>query len=313
MTEVRRTEQEPEPQPIRDMPVFDPELVERCRKRGEPMPLMFEWYKHVARLAIDVGAISPSQPGHIARDRVHLGILRGLLNRCSRLMLSTIKLSRERRGGETVALLARCICESAVKIQWMIRKSADDSFGRYVGYAIRTDLALKEVIDANITERGGEVLVIEERMLRSIERVASRAGTSVKQAAEAKQLPDFASMCRDLEYPGLLYVTIQRIGSHAVHGSWSDLLFHYIEQQEDGSFAMTDTVDSVPHPNQLSVSALLVLDALRAHAAFILDGAPVLDALRKHFDQVQVGILMAQELGRESDFEPIERSGLPGR
>jgi hypothetical protein len=308
MPDAREPEREPESRSIRALPEFDPEMVERCRDRGEPMPLMFEWFKHVALLAIDVAATSPSQPGHLPRDRVHLGVLRGLLNRCARLMLSTVKLAHERRGGESVALLARCIAESALTAQWLIRKMEDDSFARYVGYAIRTDLKLKEVIDSNIAERGGEVLVIEERMLRSIERVASRAGTTVEAATATKKMPDIASMIRDLGYPDQLYVTVQRIGSHAVHGSWTDLLFHYIEEQEDGSFTMTDTVDSVPHPNQLSMTALLVLDTMRSHSTFILHGAPVLDALRKHFDQVQSGVLAAQELGRESDLEPIEGS-----
>jgi hypothetical protein len=296
---------EPEFTPLRALPQFDPDLVQRCREQASAMPLMFEWYKHVALVALDIASISIKQPGHIDRDSVHLGILRGLLNRCARLMLSTVKLAHDRKCGETVALLARCISESALKAQWLARRGDTESFLRFVGDAVRTDLKLRDLINANVAERGGALWVIEERMLRSVERVMVKAGVSEADAMEAKQLPNLYDICRDLGYHDTLYVSVQRIGSHAVHGTWSDLLFHYIDGEPDGSFGLRDNVESVPHSNHLLGPALLLLDTLRAHVGFIFDNSPLAESLGNYFDEIQRGILDVDHLARPEDFDPV--------
>jgi hypothetical protein len=50
--------------------------------------------------------------------------------------------------------------------------------------------------------------------------------------SSAKKFRDVAAVIEGLGYDRLFYVVGQRIGSHHVHGTWSSLLFHYLEEQE---------------------------------------------------------------------------------
>ena len=98
-----------------------------------------------------------------------------------------------------------------------------------------------------------------------------------------------ASMCKDLGYSGLGYVVLQRLGSHAVHGTWPDLLFHY-HAEEDGSFTLHDNTVP-PDQNSFVVSSLQLLVALREYVDYLLDGTVPKEELFAHIEHVKQQIL----------------------
>jgi hypothetical protein len=101
---------------IPDPPSFSDEDIRHCRETGDYKPILFEWYKFVASLGFVLVNIVPTCPEFRSIPAQHYHVLMGLLNRCTRLMLSNVALSHEGKFGENTAIVDRCVFESAIKI-----------------------------------------------------------------------------------------------------------------------------------------------------------------------------------------------------
>lgn len=141
-------------------------------------------------------------------------------------------------------------------------------------------------------------------MLKSIEFVRQKAGLPEDGKRQLSRMPGLEELCRVLEYPDTLYMSVGRIGSHAVHGTWPDLLFNYLEEDERGELVITDNILSIPRSNHLLGSVLLVADAMRDAVGVFIQNKATSRALVTHLRAVQKGILKADSLGRQKDFEP---------
>lgn len=280
------TEQMQVPEP----PKFSDEQMEKYRASGDFMPMLFEWYKFVGHLCIFFALIKRESPAVRDVPAIQYSVLTGLLNRCARLMLANIALSHNGRFGETTALLDRCIFESCVKVMWLCHKGTEDAFKRYLADGLKTEVELSAEIQGNITNReGNRMLVIEKRMLKSIERHMALAGLSKEEVSKTKKLPNTAAMICDLGHQRLMYVVGQRLGSHHVHGTWPSLLMHYLEE-EDGSLVLRDH-DCDTHPNQFVMVPLLVLSAMTAYIGYIFGFREDIEPMKSLLDSVEQEIL----------------------
>ena len=192
---------------------------------------------------------------------LNYAVLTGLLNRCSRLMTSNMRLAVTHKYGETIALLDRSIHESAVIVQWLCLNDSDDGFERYLVSGMKSDILLKDHILTSISERGGEILVIEKRMLDSIEDFIISTGLTEEQINKARPLPDLRSMCREIGFLERFYIGAQRMGSHEVHGTWTSLRTHYLRRDKQGEYRLRD-LDVPPHENQFMDIPMMILYAL---------------------------------------------------
>lgn len=288
---------------IPDPPKFSNEQIMKCRDSGDFMPMLFEWYKFVGQLCIFGASIQSESPAIRDFSPVQYSVLTGLLNRCSRLMLANTALSHNGRFGETTALLDRCIFESCVKVMWLCRKGTEDAFNRYLADGLKTEVELSAELRANIVAREeGRILVIEQRMLKSIDRHMALAGMTADEISETKRLPNTAAMISDLGHQRLMYVVGQRLGSHHVHGTWPSLLLHYLEE-EDGSLVLRDH-DCETHPNQFVMVPLLVLSAMADYFDFIFDSIEDIEAMKGLVDSVKQEILQINAEMSEGDFDP---------
>src|SRR5437016_11665204 len=109
-------------------------------------------------------------------------------------MLANVALSHQGVFGETTAIIDRCIFESAVKIIWLVNSQDKEKFRRFIADGLKTELELKDEIDSIIASRDGHQLVIEKRMLESIQRAIDSSGMSAQEIADTKKLPDLATM-----------------------------------------------------------------------------------------------------------------------
>jgi hypothetical protein len=262
-------------QVVPDAPVFSDELVRQCKESGDYRPILFEWYKFVGQLSAVVGHIQQESPAFRSIPPQQFHVLIGLLNRCTRLILSNVALSHEGRFGETTAIVDRSITESALKVAWLCTDPSPEKFTRFFADGLKTDLELKAEIQANIAQRGGDVLPIETRMLKSIARSVATSGLTEQDVIATKKLPDFASMLTALGFNRLHYVVAQRIQSHHVHGTWTSLLTHYLEERDDTEetrFAPRGH-DCDTHMNQYMFVAMLVLEALTAYVHYVFDAS----------------------------------------
>lgn len=287
---------------IPDPPSFTQDQIWKCRESGDYMPMLFEWYKFVGHLCIFFALIKQESPAVRKFPQIQYSVLTGLLNRCSRLMLANIALSHNGRFGETTALLDRCIFESCLKVMWLCHKGTDDAFKRFLADGLKTEIELSAEIRGNIAARdGNQVLVIEQRMLKSIERHIALAGLSEGEISATKKLPNTAAMITDLGHQRFMYVVGQRLGSHHVHGTWPSLLMHYLKE-DNGSLALRDH-DCDTHPNQFVMVPMLVLSAVSAYIGFIFDSLEDVESMKKLLDSVEAEILKINSEMAEGDFD----------
>jgi hypothetical protein len=253
-------------------PTFPPELWDKCQKDKDFVPILFEWYKYVGGMCNILASISRHSPAIREMPALHYAILTGLLNRCSRLMLSNVRLSVTKKYGETIMLLNRSIVESAVTVQWLCCRNSDDCFQRYLADGIKSDLKLKDHIQQNIAERGGHPLVIENRMISSIQECIDSTELSEEQIRKTKVLPDLWSMCRDCGLSEKFYIGAQRMASHGVHGTWTSLRSHYLRQDKSGEYYLRDH-NVRPHENQFMAIPLVILETLKRFMEYVVPNA----------------------------------------
>jgi len=283
-------------------PTFSNELVEQCKQNGDFRPILFEWYKYVGILCLHTASLTLNSPAFRVIPKIHYALLTGLLNRCSRLMLANVRLSSTQRYGETTALLDRSIAETAIKIQWLCHKDNPEYFLRYLADGLKKDLKLKDDINENISNRGGDTLVIETKMLHSIDTCLNLSGLTQQKVFSAKKLPDFATMCRDLSYGDMVYTAIYRMGSHAVHGTWSDLIFHYLRHEDDQGFSLKDLEEDTQDIQYIYMS-WLVLKAMGAFLNYVAENPSEMNAFFSVLDGIEQELAEIQNFVLASDFD----------
>lgn len=293
-----------------DKPTFPSELWSKCRKDNDFMPILFEWYKHIAGVCTILASISRHSPAIRKTPILHYAILTGLLNRCSRLMLSVIRLSAKNKYGETIRLLGRSIVESAVTVQWLCLKDSNDCFQRYLAEGVKRDLIFKDHIQRNIAEREGKAQIIENRMLLSIQKCVESTGISEDQIRQTKSLPDFWSMCCDTGLSERFYIVVQRMGSHEVHGTWTSLWAHYLTQDEHGEYSPRDH-DVRPDENHFMITPLVIVETLKRFTKYVVPNATD----REYFDGIleedkEELVKLTNEIAGQ-DFEVVPDSFSP--
>jgi len=291
---------------VPEPPQITVEDLARCRETGDYCPVFFEWYKFVGALSNFFACIRQDSPALRTINPLHYAVLTGLLNRCSRLMLSNVALSHNGLFGETTALIDRCIFESCVKASWLCRKGSNELFTRFVADGLKTELALKDEIEAKIAAREGNgTLEIEKRMLSSISRHLRSSGLTNQQISGAKKLPDLATMLEDLGQDRLTYVVGQKLGSHHVHGTWPSLRMHYLEEDGEGILRPRDH-DCPTHVNQYIMVPLVVLDAMHAFVTFVFESQDDIKPMAGLLESVVKEIQSLNEEVIGSDFTVAE-------
>ena len=287
------------------LPTFSEELVIECTHSKDFRPILFEWYKFVGIFCNIVACISPESPALKKISSVQYAVLLGSLNRCSRLMLSNVRLSSTRKHGETTRLIDRSITETAVKIQWLCHKDNTNRFALYLADGLKKDLLLKKQISENIEKRNDNIIVIEQRMLNSIKNCVDLSGLSEQEIIDAKKLPDFATMCDDLGFTNILYTAIQRMGSHAVHGTWSDLILNYL-QHKDGNRLYPRDHDNETQDVQFIVVIHLVLDAMKSFLNYVVSDKSAIEDFVATIENVDEKIREIQSCAWSSDFSIVD-------
>ena len=243
------------------VPEFSPELVAECQRARDAMPMIFEWYKRVAMIASTCASVLHETPGARELAIRDYRIVTGLLMRCHRLMRSVLELGRRHRFGESIPVLTRSLCESAIKAAWLSTERSDDAFRRYIADGLKAELELKGDIENNIAVRGYP-LVIETRMLASIASCFAPSGISDHDVRTIRKLPDMATMYEKTigEARGI-YLVVHKFGSHATHGTWVDLLHRHLMIDENGNLQIQPE-DVPPDQEQLRSGAMVVLRAI---------------------------------------------------
>ena len=233
----------------------------------------FEKYKKTAQLICLVGSLYSADSGSLNRNQA---VCCGLLVRIAKYMLIVMKLSSDNENGDASLALTRIIEESAVNVRYLMCRNDEASFDRFVHSGLAPEKELFNSIQNNIETRGGKVLLIEQRMLESIKSKCVLSGVDVKAIDPNCKDIDFASKLRYLKKEGLVlqdravYLTY-RMGSHAVHGTWMDLLTNHLEPK-DGGF-VCDLDHKKTNGTLFNPTCLLVIPAAMEYLAAYFDDA----------------------------------------
>jgi hypothetical protein len=249
-------------------PKFSSEYIAECKSKGDLRHILFEYYKYIARLSNAYGRIDYDSPAIRKIGNRDYIILVAMLQRFARLMLSNLTLGQNGKNLETIGIIDRSIVESAVKTCWLCTSPLADRFDRFIADGFKADIELKWQLKS-IIENRGHALVIENRMIKSIEKRISNSGFTEAQLVAIKKLPDVASMIDFVFKDRVNYVIEYKIGSHFVHGSWNDLMANYIEE-EDGVLSPRQESREF-NDNQFLNVATLVVEALKRFSVYVVE------------------------------------------
>ena len=137
-------------------------------------------------------------------------------------------------------------------------------FDAYVESCLGPERELFERISANIADRGGEHLPIEDRMLSSLNRVCHASGKTIDQI-DKKRGQWGVNFRERLKVLGKedLYLSLQRVGSHSVHGTWVDLMLNHLDESASGMYR--PKTKKRPGARDLTPTAFLVLDSVSSY------------------------------------------------
>ena len=279
------------------------EMLEACRANDQFGALVYELYKEAGSLVCVSSAIHFGDTADAIELNRNQAICAGLLVRVAKYMVSVVKLSADIEHGETVQALNRCIIESAVNLRYLLLKDDDEVYDRFVKNGLVAERELYDMIQGNITARGGEQLAIEQGMLNSINYTCEQSGLTVK---EINPKPgswggSFRDKLTALGYDWPAYTVLERIPSHAIHGDWVDLIKNHLLPKGDGFEPNYDRLRT--DGELLSPIGIFVVEAARAYLGKYFD-LPDVEPLHQRLDSVQERLKMVESA--RQDWQTVD-------
>jgi hypothetical protein len=156
--------------------------------------------------------------------------------------------------------------ESAINLEFLARTTENKYFDQFVEYSLGPERELYDMIQSNIEARKAKVWPIEKRMLDSISNVCNASGLKIVEV-ERKHREWAENLRQRLKTLGKenQYVAMQRIPSHAIHGTSTDLVLHHLEYDDKASVFRPNVHWSSVDARLLGPTAVLVLEALEPY------------------------------------------------
>jgi len=158
-------------------------------------------------------------------------VIAGNLVRLYKLDISFLQNICERKT-EIALIISRAIIECYINLSYIFAKQEEEYNTvrkQYINASLSTEKKAKDIINNNIKEFDGVSSPIEDRMLSSIQ-----SSISISEDDSFEKLanwPNIKNRCQVHDDGKLLYDFLYGIQSHAVHGTWQDLLFNHIVEE----------------------------------------------------------------------------------
>jgi hypothetical protein len=271
------------------------EAVAACKEENDFTRLAHGLYREAGVVASVCSSVCTAS-GTLPRNQA---ICAGFLVRIAKFMISIAQLTASEDRREVVMALSRCITESATNLRFLILKKEDALYEAFIRSSLGPEREVVERIKANVKARNGKVLPIEERMLESVDRLCKTSGVKIEDLP-ARSAEWGGNMRQKLEALGLAehaYVSLQRFGSHAVHGTWVDLLVHHLTEQpgSNGSEFKPRGDFSEVDERLLGQNALYVLDGAEAYLHHFCGDVEELKTLYARITDLKTRIIRVME------------------
>jgi hypothetical protein len=278
-------------------PKVDISSLDNETSRGKVTTLAFELYKETIRvlnLAAHILDQASSGGGGLSRNQA---ICAGLLIRMVKFMVAVLDLTCKNDRGEIVLSLTRSIMESAFNLEFLVRADDDKHYDDFVKYSLGAERELYDLLQANIARRGdGPVLPIEQRMLRSLDRLCEASGVKIEDvhpkwsswAGGLKQRLQFLQMEEQ-------YVFMHRLPSHAVHGTWVDLYKQHLEYDLQTKLFSTRSKWRPTDARAYGPTGAFVLNAVEPYVEKFFSTIPESKLLLERIDDLRNRIITVEE------------------
>jgi hypothetical protein len=277
-------------------PRVDVKPVHNCKTLHESGGIAFDLYKEACRVVSFAAHLlddAAAAQGGFSRNQA---ICAGLMVKISKFMLAVIQLSTGDDRGEIVLALNRIILESGISLEFLVRSTDDKYFDQFVDFSLGPERETYDQIQANIAARNGEVWPIEKRLLSSISYICAASGVQIEEVLRKHR--DWGENVRErLKALGKesLYATAYRMPSHAVHGSWPDLLTGHLTYDEKTKVFRPETKWTRVGSRLLAPIAVLVLEAVDPYLERFFSAATETDLLRERIADLRDRLLEADE------------------
>ncbi len=202
-------------------------------------------------------------------DRDHAAI-GGNMVRLYQLIDSFIDQTTQDRS-ETVQILSRLIFETSVNILYLIENFSKETIDSYIESSLRFESRLLKRINGEIERRSGIRLPIEDRMIQSIERIASISQISLTSLNTKEKgiwdKIDMYSKAKSVWLEGLYLAAFAGMSIN-IHGAWGDLYGHHLEYEDGGGFRPKISW-ARPRPQVILTLPLVVTNSIQKYFYFI--------------------------------------------
>lgn len=270
------------PFPSVDCVSVDLDAVRAFTREEDFTALAFDLLKEVAHYVTIAACVMGPEPTW-TRDLATVG---GNMVRLWKILGAYLDQTMQRRY-ETTTIFARLAFETIVNVRYLAENFSPDLVDSFVRHSFRHERRMVDKINQNISARGGQVLPIEDRMLRSINRSADFAGVKLEDVDLKDRTPWGGKHLRDkAKAVGLEVAYDAAFGgmSHNVHGAWQDL-YHFQLESEDGKHFTPKLEWGNPRPQITLALGQLAIGAVRSSVAF-LGGDEAIQSLEGKLDDL---------------------------
>jgi hypothetical protein len=159
--------------------LIDSAAIAVCNTADDFTSLSFELYKEVGIVATVCASCyigMPDDPHVMSRNQA---ICAGLLIRIAKFMSAIVVLTATQESREVAMALMRCIMDTAVTIRFLILRNDNALYDEFVRRGLSPEGELFDLVQRNIAARGGEILPVERRLLKTIDSLVEASGLTI--------------------------------------------------------------------------------------------------------------------------------------
>jgi hypothetical protein len=162
-------------------------------------------------------------------------ILGGHLVRLYKLINALLDQTCQHRR-ETSVVFGRMAFECVINLRFLLKNASEELFESYIHYSLKHEKKLRDTILKNIENRDGEILQIEKRMLKSIDKSFKKSEANPESLNIQQRNWGGKNLYEKARDVGLEEAYLAAIGgpSHSVHGNWQELIEYNLEETESG-------------------------------------------------------------------------------
>ena len=124
----------------------------------------------------------------------------------------------------------------------------------------------KNEIEKTANGRDGKYLQIEQNIIDGVDDCVSKSELTEDEINSASRMPNYFDILQSLGFNRSDYLILQTMTSHGVHGSWTSLIYDYLDE-EDGKLVL-NFISNKTNDIQYSIVIFKVLNALHSYIKY---------------------------------------------